>query len=368
MRKIALALCGVGFALGLAVGVDRIAGVYLNGSGYFKAISPGLQAIIQAGDFSVPFTIRTQGLREHTVTNPKPKGSYRILVLGDSFTFGWGVSLQQAWPALLERKVNDSLHVRGIDQIEFINAGVPGAGPSRVTLVCQAYAEQFDVDAILLAIHTDDFYQAAARDVSTTRLEKIMLVMFPTLSRLGNPYIQQLEGLDFIKHSQAWKDMIEESIESDPNILPQEKSASLVYRALRDSRFMGYLLEPGLFERSFEAALDQYRVLMATCAKDKPVLVVFLPGSVLVSEYYIPFREQVGFIVNADLPKTDIDRYVVRLATMLGVDYVSVVSDFRSDGCRDCYYPRDGHLNVHGHERAASAIAPKVLDWLNHEL
>jgi lysophospholipase L1-like esterase len=68
------------------------------------------------------FTVTTgpERLRNGPFTLQPQPGVFRILALGDSTTFGWGVAQEQAWPAQLEAV----LRARGV-AVEVINAGVP---------------------------------------------------------------------------------------------------------------------------------------------------------------------------------------------------------------------------------------------------
>src|SRR5687767_11126742 len=55
-------------------------------------------------------TVKTgsQGLRDRDYAPVKGEHEYRILVLGDSLTFGWGVPVDSTYPKVLERILNDS--------------------------------------------------------------------------------------------------------------------------------------------------------------------------------------------------------------------------------------------------------------------
>jgi len=68
-------------------------------------------------------TINSLGFRVPEVALPRAPGAFRILCLGDSYTFGAGVQDDQTWPWRLQEQVGRE--VRGTS-IEVINGGVAG--------------------------------------------------------------------------------------------------------------------------------------------------------------------------------------------------------------------------------------------------
>jgi lysophospholipase L1-like esterase len=66
--------------------------------------------------------VNNRGLRGEAVAVPKPEETYRILAVGGSTTFGHGLSVDDAWPAQLQR----ILRARGHPQVEVINLSAPG--------------------------------------------------------------------------------------------------------------------------------------------------------------------------------------------------------------------------------------------------
>lgn len=69
-----------------------------------------------------PFHINSHGTRGSEFDSIKPAGTIRIVSLGDSRTFGWGLSDEEAYSALLETRLQK--RVGGRQKIEVINAGV----------------------------------------------------------------------------------------------------------------------------------------------------------------------------------------------------------------------------------------------------
>src|SRR3989344_7968954 len=52
--------------------------------------------------------------------------NFRIITLGDSFTFGQYINTNQNYSEILEDNLNNNLHCREIKHFDVINLGVPG--------------------------------------------------------------------------------------------------------------------------------------------------------------------------------------------------------------------------------------------------
>src|SRR5262245_37236253 len=63
------------------------------------------------------------GLRGPQPPSSKPAEVYRLLVVGDSYTYGWGVAERDTVPGQLERLLREDVPSGRI--LEVINAGIP---------------------------------------------------------------------------------------------------------------------------------------------------------------------------------------------------------------------------------------------------
>lgn len=74
----------------------------------------------------VTYTINSDGLNERfDYTVEKQSEVFRIITLGDSFTYGHFVNTKDNWPERLEVQLNDS-HICNQKKFEVINLGMPG--------------------------------------------------------------------------------------------------------------------------------------------------------------------------------------------------------------------------------------------------
>jgi hypothetical protein len=106
-------------------------------------LRPGFVGRFRTGEYSISISINAQGLRGPDVA-PSAAGRYRIIALGDSFTFGQGVEYDQAWPELLARRAGPSVQV--------INAGWSASSPLGYERYLAARGLAFDPDLILVAV------------------------------------------------------------------------------------------------------------------------------------------------------------------------------------------------------------------------
>jgi len=96
--------------------------------------------------------ISSQGLRDDEVTVPKPKGTFRILVLGDSVTYGVDVLKSQAFPDRLEGFLRDQFS----ESVEVINAGVSGYTAYNELQYYLTQGRKFEPDLVIVASCMND--------------------------------------------------------------------------------------------------------------------------------------------------------------------------------------------------------------------
>ena len=105
------------------------------------------------------YTIDAQGFRNNGI--PPQKTSRVILAIGESTTFGWGVTDQQTYPWHLQQ------YLRGQDpNIRVINAGVPSYTSSQVLCYLEEILNQKKIkpDLILVNILWNDIWYATIKN------------------------------------------------------------------------------------------------------------------------------------------------------------------------------------------------------------
>lgn len=372
MRKkaiIVLLICGVLTPIFVSVLADRLAGFFLNRSGYFTLMYPGKRELYDTEEFTVEATVSAQGLRNSIVAQPKPKDTYRILALGDSFTFGWGVIETDSWVRKLESKLK-SIH----PSIEIVNAGAPGLGIDGYSMACGAYADRFEVDGIIIGLYgTDDIYQAASTIQNLTWVDRVVAYLWPTLSRLStrviiDPWFSSGPREQYVIFSTMWSEWARNYFVGKPGLLAKiplelrtkllrgKVNPSLLRGAEQDSQYQIKMLD----EKNAMYAANSTRMLLTQlkrCAGNRSVLIVYLPSSETVSEYFFPYRKAFGFEVDQRLLTFRPDNTVRQIATDLGFSFVTLLPQFRSMNCRECFYPWDIHMTPLGNEVVASTVS-----------
>ena len=96
------------------------------------------------------YTINADSLNErfdYSVENPEK--TYRIITLGDSFTFGQNVSTEKNWAELLENQLNKKLSCKDINKFEVINLGVYGYDTQYAVERFRLRGEKYNPDLVI---------------------------------------------------------------------------------------------------------------------------------------------------------------------------------------------------------------------------
>jgi hypothetical protein len=108
---------------------------------------PGQQGRFNHRDFSIEVAINSHGQRDDEYTYERNE-KQRMLIVGDSFGWGFGVEHQERFCEVLEKRRPDW---------EIINASVSGYGTDQQYLYLRERGMLYQPDVILLLFHNSDF-------------------------------------------------------------------------------------------------------------------------------------------------------------------------------------------------------------------
>src|SRR5690242_3016135 len=154
-----LATLGLVVASGAAALVlaDRVAGRMVDVRFEPLRGAPRTQTVLARPEFHVPVRTNGAGFRGPELPGPKAPGVYRIVVLGDSFTWGYGVRERQGYPARLEHRLNRRLAARGDGRrVEVVNLGIPGTGPRDYLWHLEHTGLALAPDLVLVGVFAND--------------------------------------------------------------------------------------------------------------------------------------------------------------------------------------------------------------------
>ena len=108
-------------------------------------------AVHREADFQVTVHTNALGLRGEPASREKAADAYRILVVGDSFAFGFGVEDGEALPARMAAELS-----RTRPGVEALNAGVPGWSADDFYLFLESRGFELEPDLVLLVLTEND--------------------------------------------------------------------------------------------------------------------------------------------------------------------------------------------------------------------
>ena len=121
---------------------------------------PGASGVQLHRDFAPRIEINAAGQRDRDYPTDRVPGRCRMLVLGDSFTWGYGVEREQIWHELVEARRPDW---------EIVNAGVPGYATDQELLYLEQRGLALRPDAVVLLFYANDLLENLEHSTSGYR-------------------------------------------------------------------------------------------------------------------------------------------------------------------------------------------------------
>jgi len=147
LSGIVFLLCGVALELTLRMMGYGNLEVYLSDTKLFWRLKPNQDCYTKIDH--KPVHINSNGTRGPEFEVKKPAGTIRILSLGDSRTFGWGLTDEETYSRRLQNLVQK--YVGNGRKVEVINAGVNAWSYPQILVYLREYGLRYQPDYVILA-------------------------------------------------------------------------------------------------------------------------------------------------------------------------------------------------------------------------
>ena len=336
---------------------------FQKGTFHFLALKPSASCLLVStwDEYDpVHFTTNSLGMRNEEVSIPKPTDAIRVLTLGDSIVFGWGVRDEHRFTNKAQQILQKEFPNK---KIEIINAGVPATGLGRSYLSLRKYIDTLNPDIIIV-----EFY----------------------------PYTDV--GID--SNESIWE-------ETDEHGLPTKIDSKLVYvdthgmlkpkitfgpyrfPLLRDSHLFLFLYS--LLDSNFNKALPAQQVINSACLykpkstgcgeidtvknkskkliqgisdlvkkADRKLVLMYVPSEFTVSDKVTAGKY--GGLEAIILPweKDHVHEEFTSYFQSISIDVLDLKPTFLANSTEQLFFTNDDHWNSAGHTIVAQALSQKL--------
>jgi hypothetical protein len=316
------------------------------------------------GVYDFTYSNNFQGLRGNREYGPKRPGACRVLLLGDSFTYGFGVNDDQTFAHLLEQYLRQHNL-----PAEVINAGNPGKGTDYELKVFQTIGVQFHPDLTVLCFFPGSFLRNALGEYyaigpdgepQAKRLKpategiKAFLFQFPGYNWL----ISWSHAANLVKETAVhYLVLSQTSRESQPN---QNGSAPVSAAPVASSRAVSYSYTGLVFSNDANRKLtDIYVAHLMAAVKQAGSDLAFC---------YVPVSNEVEAYRRTKEISPDEAAFRAIIEARGGTLFsLTPVLAARSESIRDLYYT-EGHWTRRAHELVGNALGNYFHELLKEKL
>jgi lysophospholipase L1-like esterase len=292
----------------------------------------------------------SQGLRNREV-GPKPAGTIRVLVLGDSFTIGSSVEENEAYPQVLEQILARTQPL----PVEVVNAGVGGWDPFQYA---QSYAQRridFAEDLVVVGFFVGNDAYSPKRSIDD--LETAVGGRRITRAAAARPgVLLEVKLLEYSQLARALRPTL-------PFAQARTTCADFTdgFLAIQQARLPNHRRRSPELEKAAASNVAQIvRIRDLAAQRGVPVVVALLPDETQVNPLL-----RARLVGAADAAAYDYampQSLLQELFERNALPVIDLLPRFLADD--RCLYNNTTHWNPEGHALAASELAVALRPWL----
>lgn len=388
-----MAVLAFALPLLLAIAADRLYGLMAGVPSLPAApllFPPFSEQSFATGEFRYAVRTNAFGLREREL--PEDPALTRILAIGDSFTYGWGVEAEATWLRVAERYLNE-----GDAHVFTINAGRPGAGPESYADLAARAIPALRPSLVLVCITVGNDIAGAGPPVRRAWREILLEGVwhfFPNITRALFSRSVRLPTKDELApiaaasaeaNRRMWAGAAQAAMQSW-SAAQRQRYAQLdeeVRRAFEEGDLNPYLIDlamkfPDSYNGAREPESEYMRENIAALAArlgsirrtarhyGADCAVVAVPDGPLTNDVALRNIARVGYTPSPDLVDARGPmQALARACERAGVPLLDVLAGFREHRADpDLFFRLDGHLASKGHALFGRLIADALGKFL----
>lgn len=330
-------------------------------------------------EWDVKYQINSHGLRDNEHEYAKPAGVYRVLMVGDSFTEGYGVAIEDTFGKLLEGYVAQTVNPK----FELINAGIASWSPTPAYVYLDQFGLKYQPDLVMLNLTISDFSDEYFYDRDMTSLGKQVLAgntsqaIKPDMKLFNPSSYQPTQNQGALAETQIDVSLWEKLKGVLRDNLKIYRWLSLKVRlvlGLYNPITSVYPADIGKIESDqlaasrevepvgYQAALTKieaniYRIKRLLDANGVELMLVLVPHPHLVSgKEWVKGRKSFGLKpgkIYSDRGFRDLAAW----ADKVGIEAYDLTPYLKIEAAKQrLYFDNDGHFNAQGHQAVAQAL------------
>ncbi len=320
--------------------------------------------------------INSLGFRDDEFTKEKPENIYRIMILGDSFTFGKGVNNNETYPYHLEKLLNQRLNA---NNYQVINAGFAfGSSPDSYYAFMRQESPEYKSDMVLVGYFVrNDFIdlfenkwtevedglplkvQSRSRMVDAQGFFRLKSLSFKyKIPILRNSHLFQLIADRFnldILYQRLYKTILKKL--DVPVFENFRKNPVFDHPSIYKNQFNDQLLE------KFNLSMKLLGAMKTLCQKRGiKFKVIVIPTGVQTNPktWKHVFKDQLPY--PEDLDQVYPQKRIINYLQNNKIEYLNLLPSFRKLGNKAYFGIGDGHWNPIGNAYAAQTITDYLIE------